>query len=476
MPPRDPESRFEQALARHLQRGAAPAGCLDPEILAAYHEGALTAAETATCKSHVAACARCQEVLGALEASDAVRMLGEEYVLAAATTAVAAAPMETAHGSGARKLVKDRAATKPLRLWRWLVPATVAVAAGLVVWVGVRETHRTAQAPVQVAMNSPANKPTEAVSHAEQALPPPAKPATPPVQEEAPRLHAPEPSMADEYRAVGGAVANPQGAPVTVARETPSVARPRLAPGTADLEKDQKSNGAVARLQVPSAVSAQEASAPAPPPLPTDRVAADYESKPARQKPTSVVNGAAESAQLGAARPAYSSKAKSPAGQEQGKQAVVTNAPPSAGKLVTLESLRERRTDELQKSAKGGVSQLQIAAPHGRVLWRTGAGGQIEKSSDGGASWTQQSSGVVAGLLAGAAPSEEVCWLVGRGGTVLRTTDGEHWTKVSFSFSVDLGGVSSSDALHALVWDTQNKVKYSTSDGGNSWTRIEGKQ
>lgn len=476
MPPRDPDSRFEQALARHLQRGAAPPGCLEAETLASYHEGVLTPGETAACKTHLAACARCQEVLGALEASDAVPAHNEEYALAAAAApAVAAAPRDTAHGSRERRRVKGGAKTKPPWLQGWLVPVTVAVAAGIVIWMGVRETRHSAQAPVQVAMNSPASKPTEAISRAEEAPPPAAMPAAPPAPKKAARLYAPTPSLGVEGRAVGRAAATPQSAPGRIAPEISSAARPRLVPESADVEKDQRSSGALAKLQGPAAVAAGEAPAPAPPPLLAGRVAADYESKQVKREPASV-SAVVDSAQLGDAQRADGLKAKRAPGQEQAKQDVVANAPASASERVAAQSLRGRRVDELKKAATGTVSPLRIAAPRGRVLWRAGDGGQIEKSSDGGASWTQQWSGVAAGVLAGAAPSEQVCWLVGRGGTVLRTTDGDHWTRISFPFAVDLGGVTSSDALHALVWDMQNKVHYSTSDGGNTWKRIEGKQ
>ena len=55
------------------------------------------------------------------------------------------------------------------------------------------------------------------------------------------------------------------------------------------------------------------------------------------------------------------------------------------------------------RSLEAGL--VTVSAPGGTVLWRFGAGGQLSRSADGGASWQPQASAVTAELLAGAAPS-----------------------------------------------------------------------
>ena len=112
---------------------------------------------------------------------------------------------------------------------------------------------------------------------------------------------------------------------------------------------------------------------------------------------------------------------------------------------------------------------VKVAAPGGRVLWRAGAAGEIEKSEDGGATWTPQTSGTSAGLLGGGALSDKLCWIVGKDGTVLRTTDGQHWIKLPFPSHGDLGSVTPKDDRIAVVWVIQDKITYVTFDGGSTW-------
>ncbi len=76
-------------------------------------------------------------------------------------------------------------------------------------------------------------------------------------------------------------------------------------------------------------------------------------------------------------------------------------------------------------------------------------------------------------MLAGSALSDKVCWIVGRVGTVLLTTDaGAHWKLLPSPMKDDLGGVQSSDALHAMVCNSLNTISFETSDGGGTWNRF----
>src|SRR5690348_11759021 len=80
------DRNFEKALARHLRssvpfgvEGEALAGallesCPDPEILAAYHEQALSSSELSLWKKHVVACNHCQFVLAQLTATDNINL------------------------------------------------------------------------------------------------------------------------------------------------------------------------------------------------------------------------------------------------------------------------------------------------------------------------------------------------------------------------------------------------------------------
>jgi len=114
---------------------------------------------------------------------------------------------------------------------------------------------------------------------------------------------------------------------------------------------------------------------------------------------------------------------------------------------------------------------VTITAPGNAVQWRIGAAGIIEHSADTGASWTLQTSGVLADLLAGSAPSDKVCWIVGRAGTILRTTDGgAHWVKVRPPIVDDFASVFAVDARQATVSPAQGT--YQTMDGGATWKKL----
>ncbi|MGH7819640.1 MAG: hypothetical protein ACREQ9_07700, partial [Candidatus Binatia bacterium] len=64
---RKADRSFESLLERGLRAAASPGGeCAEPEILAAYLERSLSAAERMSCEEHFAACLRCQEELAAI--------------------------------------------------------------------------------------------------------------------------------------------------------------------------------------------------------------------------------------------------------------------------------------------------------------------------------------------------------------------------------------------------------------------------
>jgi hypothetical protein len=114
-----------------------------------------------------------------------------------------------------------------------------------------------------------------------------------------------------------------------------------------------------------------------------------------------------------------------------------------------------------------------ILVPGGTIEWRLGAPSIIERSVDGGLTWTRQTTGTSAELLAGAAPNEVVCWIVGRNGTILRTTDGGgHWSEVVSPIAGDIGGITADDAMHAVVMDMGAiPARFGTNDGGVTWFR-----
>jgi len=178
--------------------------------------------------------------------------------------------------------------------------------------------------------------------------------------------------------------------------------------------------------------------------------------------------------------------------QNQNQNAIITSRAPGHG-LVG----HEENEKKLMKSAppapapaaaSGGVSAYNdttsmervmlsnprlISPPGSSVIWRAGRAGLLEFSSDSGASWSRQTSGVLVDLVTGMALSDKVCWIVGRVGAILLTTDGgAHWQLTHSPLSEDLGGVRASDALHATIWNARNTKSFETNDGGLTWKPV----
>lgn len=179
--------------------------------------------------------------------------------------------------------------------------------------------------------------------------------------------------------------------------------------------------------------------------------------------------------------------------------AVLPNVPPPAppptapsaqGAVPSLPSQREVVSTPAPFAAAagrgGGARQgmrapLLIQSPDPNMSWRLAAPpvnitldgvsvGRVERSTDGGRTWTPQETGTAGDLLlAGASPAPNVCWLVGRQGTVLLTTDGTSWRRIEFPEpKVDLVAVTARDALSATVTTADRRV-YHTDDGGKTW-------
>ena len=117
-----------------------------------------------------------------------------------------------------------------------------------------------------------------------------------------------------------------------------------------------------------------------------------------------------------------------------------------------------------------GAPETVIVSSNPASRWRILQGGAVQRSSDGGAAWQTQSTGVSETLSSGSSPSPSVCWLVGPQGIVLRTTDGRSWTRIPFPEAVSLASVRATDDRTATV-TTADGRQFVTEDGGRTWTR-----
>ncbi|HKN24176.1 MAG TPA: hypothetical protein VJX72_04955 [Candidatus Acidoferrum sp.] len=460
MPTDDRDQQFERALARHFSNASPDSACPDAETLAAYHERALSLEEMARCKEHVAACVRCQESLALVEQTENLPMeewehqnelpsVMEHMALSKSALAARAHIQHNQELPSATPLARAMPAQiskmPPRPPWRWILPVG-AIAASVIVWIGVREIrtrHLQQLGSAQMAQNRPS---------ASQ-LPQPRYDASDQLSKEQPPAEKVERETLQ------------QKLPATVRPNKVSPARSESSAGdtasqsenalAVQEQKDMGTPGLGGRLATPQPTAptasyaakarSMEAAAPPParPPAPatsTPNTSADEKKREAQSKTL------AESTDVTAAAPAQN----------------VASA--------QVASVKAGYTADLVHQAT--TNRRLIVAPGEKQAWRLGDAGKIERSSDRGKTWRPQQSGVTADLTAGSATSDKVCWVIGKSGTLLLTTDGgKHWMLLYSPIPDDLGGIHATDALHATIWDVPNRKSFETSDGGATWYR-----
>ena len=121
----------------------------------------------------------------------------------------------------------------------------------------------------------------------------------------------------------------------------------------------------------------------------------------------------------------------------------------------------------LQKSARSAAG-IEIATLDPSLGWRI-AGDRLERSEDGGKTWTVTRQDPTDGITAGSAPSNPVCWFVGRAGRVLLTINGgATFMDVSLAEPLDLASVAAIDARTAMIFSVVGR-RFRTDDGGRTW-------
>jgi len=376
---------FDHELRRALAAGGgAPSGAhVDAEVAAAWIERRLDAAAQRAVETHLADCADCQTML--------------------ATLARISPDGDAVSGEAVAWWRRLRAG--------WVVPATVAAAAALVIWVAVPQQR---QAPE---------------STQSRAVPPPT-PAFPDAA--APAATAPE---ADRKAANQPAAPAPPSAPSTVAPQT-----------TLNLERrDQRADtSAPAPTQQPPAAAPPAAAPPAPAPAPpaeSDKGSAKLE---------------AEAPAVDARRERFAAAGESP-------------ARPASPSQDAAGGVTSRALDSLARVAPTRPSPLVIVAADGAARWRR-TGGTLEFAPRGTAPFSATALPIAADAIsAGSSPGGTVCWLVGRAGAVLVSADGLTFTRVTAPAPVDLVAVTAIDARTATVTASGGR-RFRTTDAGATWS------
>jgi photosystem II stability/assembly factor-like uncharacterized protein len=138
--------------------------------------------------------------------------------------------------------------------------------------------------------------------------------------------------------------------------------------------------------------------------------------------------------------------------------------------------LNGRDYQSLLKLDAAGELPVQVKTPSGKILWRAGKVGNIQRSADAGRTWILQTSPSQEDWLAGAAASDKICWMVGRNGAIAWTTNGKHWKKIAPPpAAADASGklpdwieITAAGAREATITASDQR-HYVTQDGGKTW-------
>jgi hypothetical protein len=490
----DRNALFEKALARQVRSnegaerswhgGSATTGdvvgCPHAEVIAAFHERALTAAEMVVVQGHVATCARCQETLGLLRATDSVALDAEAEKTPAAVTDI----------SNVRR---------PKKIFKWVAPAG-AIAAGLLIWIVARDNPRRMYSArsVEVAQEQRLDdRPNASASRPETDASP--YPAPPPIstqktengkalQADAGSKHVGPREKQDSARQNSS---SPTGAVGTLSRhfdrrdiDTLSGSPHREeSKNPAAFEAGAWASGGLAEKELhdkkaadlPEAARNEIAITPKSEPS----LGANQASPPERDELAKQKTKAAVPSAPAAAVPAASPTSDAVKDAAKPETTMIETDQGGTNPEIPTETIAssgnlERSSSPGFKTGRLKFAPTTVSAPGGATQWRFHAGGMIEHSSDAGKTWVRQNSGVTTELLAGSAASASVCWLAGRAGTILRTTDGgAHWSKVVGPFPGDINGISVADAVHATIVTGVPPARFSTNDGGVSWAPVQ---
>jgi hypothetical protein len=441
----------DEALARRMGEAldrisAAGAGdCPDAELIAAYHERTLHPEEIAQCESHFAGCSRCRKILAVLAASVDAPLSETEVARLGELVAAAARPADAATHPPAKIIYSKRFNWRA----RWLAPA-LGVAAVLAMWFAMRAPwSTTGQAPAETLVaqapksETPQQKDLRSLDEVSGTE-----------SKKAPEPAAAIPSDRSPAKSALAAVA-PESPETNRAADSNSLEQRKAKVAAAEtVPRNEKESRAAA------ASAASGVIAPAAPP-PVAAVAQ-----------LQAANGVAAPIS-----PGTDATSNSPALDKQAMGSLEEGSSKSAARSAAEIANGGQRVQALSSAMGAAKSEaIQIEAPSGKVLWRAGMGGKIERSSDAGRTWIPQPGASQSDWLTGAATSDTVCWLVGRNGSIARTTDGEHWMQIASPGAAsgpanqfpDWMSVTASNAQIATITSSANQ-RYRTEDGGQTW-------
>jgi hypothetical protein len=414
-PPRPNDDHLSGALRAALARSASARaeGCPDPSLLAGYAERRLAVDELSAWDAHVSTCSRCQATIAAIVRS----------------------------GS----LEPQRAWSWPsLPALRWAVPATAAATA-LGLWLMV---ERPARGPATGAVDDAGQ-----VAGAERD--PPTSDGRPPALDRLASTESVRQTTRNEtgQRANSGVQAKRADERRTLGSRRESA--PASSDGAAPRPPAAQDRAADAARIEPPRQEASTASAAAPPAA----------AAPPRAPAQPAGAGGAPASALEEKEAEFSREAIGAVASSPGERAASEGARPDAGQDAVAELNRARSAPQGRLAMP---TSLEIRTPDPGIRWRV-TGSFVERSTDGGATWTGQRLDAGMTIFAGSAPSPLVAWLAGTQGFVYRTTDGATWTRVSPPSADDLIAIEATSPSAATV-TTRAGARYGTTDAGRTWS------
>jgi hypothetical protein len=307
-----------------------------------------------------------------------------------------------------------------VRRWGWLLPATTAV---LVVGLWIRSSD---QRPEVASL-----------------------PAPTPAAEESARAPESDGASADRLTSLVGANDEQSKRDVASTRERQKAELSRRAPSMSTMA---------------------DAAKPAAPPAPGEPSL--KESKPLADS-DAAAKKEAEVAQ------ADRFAANAPASAAAASPAAAPAPPPQPAATDTREgALAKTAPEKMLGRAIGGAGMRKVARQEepvqesvtvGMALVRTTAG-RIDRSTDGGQSWTTEHSGLTDEITVTVCPTDAACWLGTHAGAVfVRTADGQWIRRVVPAPAARVQRIVALDNQHATV-ELSDGRRYVTSNGGLTWS------
>jgi hypothetical protein len=118
--------------------------------------------------------------------------------------------------------------------------------------------------------------------------------------------------------------------------------------------------------------------------------------------------------------------------------------------------------------AAGPKAGTEAASAVPAITWRVWASGVVERTADGGKTWTRDTGVDAVGARAVASPTADVCWIVGDNGLILRFEAGRGWTRMTPPAQIAFVAIEASDARNATITAADSR-RFTTTDGGETW-------